>query len=212
MSLSPILPRRFAGRGTFLPVLALLALALPPTAPARAAGQAHAHGVATLEVAIEAHRVEVELDSPLDNLVGFERAPRTPAEKQRVEAALRQLRDAARMVAIDPAAGCRVAEAHFASAVLGLGDEAQPAPGGAAAAHDAPKGQGHAGHDDHDAGHAELSARYVFDCTDAGRAAHIDIGLFAFKGMSRLDAQVVTPRGQLKRTLRRATPRLLLGR
>ena len=43
---------------------------------AQAAG-AHQHGVAQLEVAVDGNSLTVTLDTPLDNLLGFERGPRT---------------------------------------------------------------------------------------------------------------------------------------
>src|SRR6187431_2577567 len=53
------------------------------TAPARAA-DAHVHGVASLQVALDGNRLNVEFSSPLDNLVGFEHAPRTDKQKAAV--------------------------------------------------------------------------------------------------------------------------------
>ena len=52
------------------------------------------------------------------------------------------------------------------------------------------------------ADHADLDARFDFDCRDGNRAAFVEVGLFeAFKGLRRLELQVATPRGQLKATL-----------
>jgi hypothetical protein len=57
--------------------LAVLALTLPCAVAARP----HVHGAATLEIAIEAEQVELRLVSPLENLLGFEHAPRTEAQR-----------------------------------------------------------------------------------------------------------------------------------
>ena len=64
---------------------------------AQAAG-AHQHGVAQLEVAADGNSLTVTLDTPLDNLLGFERGPRTDAERKAVQAMAQRLRDAARLV------------------------------------------------------------------------------------------------------------------
>lgn len=79
--------------------------------PALAASP-HQHGVARLDVGVESGRVTLELEMPLDNAVGFERAPRDDAERQRLDAALARLRDGAALFGIDPSAGCTLAAAE----------------------------------------------------------------------------------------------------
>lgn len=174
--------------------LGVLALAALTGAPALAQ-KAHQHGVATLDLSVEPRRVSVWLTTPLDNLVGFERAPRSDAERQRVEAALAALRDAAALWRIDPAAGCTPGEVMLKSAVLGLN---APAP----AANPGTK-----------EGHADLEARWDFDCRDGTRTGFVEQGLFeAFARLSRLEVQAVTPRGQMKATLRKPASRIALAR
>ena len=63
-------------------LISLLAAGLAATALPAWAAKAHQHGVARLDVAVEATRVTLYLDTPLDNLLGFERAPRTDAERK----------------------------------------------------------------------------------------------------------------------------------
>ena len=60
--------------------------ALPMLALAQ--GHVHQHGVLKLDIAVESRKLSLQMASPLDNLVGFERAPRNAAERQRVDAAL----------------------------------------------------------------------------------------------------------------------------
>lgn len=154
----------------------------------------HVHGAVRLDVTVEPKRLTLQLSSPLEALVGFERAPRTAAERQRVDAALARLKAGATLFAIDPQAGCAAPRIELRSPPLGLGGAAAAAP----AAGD---------------GHAELDGSYEFDCRDAARAGHVDLGLFdAFAGIQRIDVQGVTPRAQFKRTLRRPAARLLLAR
>jgi len=167
----------------------LLAALLPAPALAH---KAHQHGVATLDLSVEPRRLSVWFTSPLDNLVGFEREPRTDAERQRVDAALAALRDAAALWRIDPAAGCSPAEVVLTAPVLGLGAAAAPA-----------------GKD----GHADLEARWDFSCRDGTRAGFVEHGLFAaFARLGRLEVQAVTPRGQMKVVLRKPAGRIALAR
>lgn len=161
------------------------------SSPAHAHGQAHAHGRATLDVAVEAQALSIQLSTPLDNLLGFERAPRTDAERRQAEAAVATLRAADRLFTIDPAAGCRLVSVELDSAALKLGS---PDPEDAAS------------------GHADLDARVTFSCTDATKATFVDVGLFSFKRLQRLDVQVAAPGGQFKRTLKPSAARLSLGR
>ena len=173
-----------------LACLALIGLSL--SAAASAQGRPHVHGAATLGVVIEAGRVTVQLETPLDGLLGFERAPRTDAEKRRATAAVATLRGADALFRFTPAAGCASASVELDSAALGLG---QSAPGEA------------------HAGHADLDGTYVFQCADTARLTEIDVGLFsAFPGMQRLQVEVATARGQFKRDLKRPAQRVSLER
>jgi hypothetical protein len=169
--------------------LAVLALSSAQAGP----GHAHSHGEAKLEVAVEPQRIHIRIDAALDGFVGFERAPRTDNERQRVQTAEARLRDAAALFTIDPAAGCQPEPPQLQAAVLGWG-----AGNGAAQASN---------------GHADLDAEYVFNCTDATRASFIDVGLFsAFNRMRRIEVQAVTPSGQMKVDLRRPNGRVALTR
>lgn len=173
------------GRNSIVLLLPLMALPLQ----AHAEGHAHVHGVAKLDIAVETTKITLQLDSPLDNLLGFERAPRTSAERKRTEAAIAQLRAGATMFKIDQAAQCTLAAVELSSAALKLGT---PDP---AEAHD---------------GHADLDGSFEFNCVDATKAAHIDVGLFGFTHLQRLEVRVVTVRDQFKRDLKRPMQRVIL--
>jgi hypothetical protein len=168
-----------------------LALALLLAAPLAtlAQGHAHVHGVAKMDIAVDAKKITVSFQTPLDNLVGFERAPRTDTERQRADQAVARLRAGDEMFKFDPAAGCKMAGVELTSAVLKLGQ-----------AEAAPKD-----------GHAELEAEWQFDCADASRAAFVDVGLFAFNQLKRVQLQLALPKAQLKRELKRPNQRIVLG-
>ncbi|MBX3607024.1 MAG: DUF2796 domain-containing protein [Piscinibacter sp.] len=162
----------------------LLLAALP--AWAAAAGHAHEHGVARLDVAVDGRQVSIALETPLDNLLGFERAPRSAAEQRTAEAALARLRDAATLFRFDAAAACRSTAVAIESAALKLG-------AAAAAAGD----------------HADLDASYEFTCERA--PAQLEHGLFAaFPRLQRLDVQAATAARQSGLALKRPATRLPL--
>jgi hypothetical protein len=64
----------------------LLLVALGVSCSALAKEGAHVHGLVKLDVAVDAKTLTVQLEAPLDSLVGFEHRPRTAAQKQAAEA------------------------------------------------------------------------------------------------------------------------------
>jgi hypothetical protein len=159
---------------------------------AQASGKAHEHGALKLGIAVEPGKITVEMEAPLDNLLGYERAPRTDAERKLADAAVATLKAAEPLFKMDPAAQCKLARVELNSAALKLG---QAEPGTA------------------DSGHTDIDGSFEFACGDALKAGFMDVTLFdSFPRMKRIDVQVATPKGQLKRTLRRPAQRVPLTR
>lgn len=179
--------------------------------PPRRAHGVHIHGKATLNLAVEDDRLLIELDSPTNNLFGFEHPPRTAAEEAAVAGARELLADGARLFRPTPEAGCVLT----ASAVhLTLEDgafESEHSHG------DDDHDHGHShGDDDHDHGHshgdddhghghthadgeyhADAHVDYRFDCAEPARLTGVDVDFFeVFPLTERLRAQVVGPDGQ----------------
>ncbi len=156
----------------------LVAAALAHAAPA------HQHGVAQLDGVLDGAVLTVSLSLPLDSLLGFERAPRSAAEKQAAAALVERLRTDALLVQPDPAAACVREAVEIASPVLG------PGPGGVGE-------------------HADIDASWRFRCADPTRLGHVELGLMkAWPRLSRIDAQLVGARGQTRQVLRRPATRL----
>ena len=151
--------------------------------PAQAQQQhAHVHGQLKLDVAIDGPTIVIAMESPLDNIVGFEHAPKTEAEKKMADDIVAQLRAADQLFKIDPAANCKLGPVDLRSGALGLGNP-DPAESG---------------------GHADLDASFSFNCTQAAAAKFIDVNLFsAFKGARQIDVQIASAQGQFKRQLKR---------
>lgn len=182
-------------------VAAAAAFALAWPAPGQAAG-AHEHGAARLDIAIEAQAIVVRLHTPLDNVFGFERAPRTAAERARVAAAMARLKGAAALVRLDPAAGCGADADVQIEAPAWAQQAAAGEPPAKAGAQPPATGE-----------HADLEATYTFACARASAAAAIDTGFFAaFPGLKRIDVQVAGARGQAGRVLTAPARRIELPR
>jgi len=147
--------------------------------------EAHEHGAAELEIAIEGNTVEIELETPLINLISFERAPQNDKEREDVRAMASILRNPQTLFIFPKAAECSLEKTSLESDVLA--DEL-----GHSSDHDADK------HDaDEHSGHADLDAEYVFTCRNPAALNAIEVQLFkAFPAMQRIEAKLVTPRGQ----------------
>lgn len=179
--------------------LALLALAVPASAQQpRRQLEAHAHGEGKVTVAIEGNRVEMELEVPASDIVGFEHAPSNAAQRKALAEAKARLAKATEIVTLSPEAGCTLASASVDVS-------------GAAAGRAAADGHGHAkGHADDQgktasatgqgqpaAAHSEFRATYAFTCAKPGGLTAFAFGYFkAFKRAEKLTVSVIGPKGQ----------------
>jgi Protein of unknown function (DUF2796) len=172
-----------AGRKAAACFIAAFACALGPVHAV--AGAAHVHGVATVSVSTEGDLLRILLEAPMDVLVGFEHAPRTPAERQAVD---------------------RARQALTRSGLLRPSADAEcVAIGTPAAANDPRPGS--------DPAHADLEMEYAFRCGRPGKLRQVELDVFsAFPRLQRIEAMVVTATEQGKRTLKRPERILQLAR
>lgn len=167
---------------------AAAAAALLAAPGAQAAPHAHEHGVARLDVSIDGGTLTLMLSGPLDGFVGFERAPRSDAERQLAATTLTRLRDGAALFKPEAAAQCTLAAAQVNAPVLE----------GKAVA------QGE---------HADLDAEYRFNCSQPQQLKGVDLALFdSFKRLQRLNVQVAAGKGQAAQVLKRPAKRVALVR
>jgi hypothetical protein len=73
----------------------------------------HEHGKVTLNVALDGQQLIVELDAPADNVIGFEHAPRTDAEKAKVRDQAAWLQAGKGLIAFSTSAACRFQESKL---------------------------------------------------------------------------------------------------
>ena len=178
-------------------VSAALAAFLGGAMPLAANAQAHEHGVGHLDVAVEGGRVELQLEAPGDNIVGFEHAPSTARERTVARDAEQRLRNGAALFSFSAAARCTLRSANV-QALAAAGDP-----------------EGHELElDDHEGGeaHAEWTANYVFICASPAALAAIEAaGLFrTFPNTRELRVQLIGAAGQIGGTLTRKTTHLAL--
>jgi len=172
------------------PWLLLACVALGSPAAATPAPGAHAHGVAELRVVVDGAQLDIALESPLDNLLGFERPPRTDRERAAVRAMAAKLRQAQTLFVPTAAAQCTLAAVQLSSAALPADLLGEPK----AAAVDAKMD---------DDGHADLDASFSFKCATPARLVGMEVGLMsAFPKFRKLNVQLVGPKGQSATVLR----------
>jgi hypothetical protein len=141
---------------------------------------AHEHGVARLNAALDGKTLELELESPAMNLVGFEHEARSEADKAKVAAARAELEQPLALFAIPAAAGCKVADQEIESPLFS--DKAQ---------HDK-----HAKEHDHQ--HSEVHAHYQLQCDSPDALKALDLAeLFKrFPATEKIQVQLIGPQGQ----------------
>ena len=142
---------------------------------------AHVHGIGHLNVAAEGSSVVVELIAAAAGLIGFERAPRSDAERETFNLAKENLMAGDAMIRFNTEAGCRLETAEV---------DADFAQAGQAHAHD----QG--SHDGGDA-HGDFHVSYRFECERPDELGSAALGLFAgFPALERVLVHYVTAEGQ----------------
>lgn len=129
--------------------LSLAALSLSAHAETERQLGAHEHGAAQLTLAAENQTLAVSLDTPAYNLVGFEQAPATEAQRDQVASALAMLARADAVLELPAGARCTLTE-QAVDADAWSGIEAQDDH-----AHDEEHHDDHADehHDDHEDDH-----------------------------------------------------------
>ena len=184
-------------RAFALAAAAALVLAVPLVAQAQRELGAHRHGHGTVNLAIEGARVLIELEAPGADIVGFEHAPRSAAEREAVATATATLKAPLALFTLPEEAGCRVEKAEV---------ELEGAGG-----HAGERGHGHG--EAPTAGHTEFHAEYTLACTRPDAISTVAFPYFeAFPRAGALTVNVATRHGQARHEVTRDAPRAELTR
>ena len=142
--------------------------------------EAHEHGVGVMNIAIQGNELEIELELPAENVVGFEHEDLTAAEKKSVQEAAAKLKKTANVIVLPKNAACELEKVEIESALLDDHD-------------DHGKSKQHDNHGDH----SEFTAHYHFECAKTGQLSYLDISLFKhFPSTHKLRVQYITSKGQ----------------
>jgi hypothetical protein len=189
--------------------LVLVGLAVPTAAQEmRRQLGAHSHGEGHLAIAIEGSRLQMELDVPASDILGFEHAPKSASQKKALADAKAQLAQLKGLFVLTPEAGCKLASADV--------DVVGPAAGNEAAHdhdHDKQVGAGKSGEHHHEHGsHSEFKVTYAVECASPAKLGTMAFDYFkSFKGAQKLDVTVIGPKGQSSYVVTREKPVLDLS-
>lgn len=165
---------------------------------------AHVHGVAQLNVAVEDKNLYIEIHSPAANIVGFEHHPRTKAQKEAVNAAIAQLETAEALFLLPPKSQCRLVTADVQTDIeRHAGPDAESKMNSAHDEHhhdehhheehhktDEAHEKGHGSEAHKDERHSEYQAKYQFSCEDPEALTQMEVGLFQiFPAIERIEVQ-----------------------
>ena len=145
---------------------------------------AHVHGIATLNIALEDQRLELQLSSPAMNLVGFEYKPTSATDKQSVLDAERSLKNEQALFKLTEDAQCALSAISIDNDLTEHADE-----------HD------HTAHaDDKDEHpHSDIQVNYQFNCAAPSKLSGIDLAGFfkSFPLTEKVRIQLITADTQL---------------
>jgi hypothetical protein len=170
--------------------------------------EAHVHGVARMNVALEGDALFIELISPAANIVGFEHAPRTTEQKAAVRKALETLKSGMALFTPPADAGARLVESKVES---DISDDDQHSPETGhnhghnhdhgprhKSASQAPDHHGHSPADDHEHDHdhdhhSDFRAQYHFVFQHPEKLKHLEVMAFrVFPGIAHIEVQLLT--------------------
>ncbi len=115
------------------------------------AEEAHQHGVANLNIAISKHELVIELDTPADNILGYEYIPKTEQQKQQLATSLSQLKQGDLLFNIPLHSECTLKQVKIDNPFVSHKME-----------HD--EHEEHDEHDEHDESHTDFEALYIYNC------------------------------------------------
>ena len=156
---------------------------------------AHVHGIAALNLALEGKELHIELDSPAANIVGFEHAPSSKADHAAIDKAVAILKDGSGLFRFNADAGCEMKDVKITSE---LTEDEHHDHDKHSDDHDHEKKAKH-DHKDHDHDHehegevhSDIEVAYHFECSAPGKLTQLTVELFeAFSGMEKLKVQYV---------------------
>ena len=161
--------------------------------------EAHEHGIAHLNVALEGNDLYIELISPAANIVGFEHHPRTSEQKAAVKNAIESLKKGEDLFVLPPAARGKFVKTTVHTNIESHsdndhGDDHTHEHDSSSKEKDDDQHAHAADHQgDEPERHSEFKAEYKIVCQQPQKLEHIDAMLFrVFPGIERVKVQLLS--------------------
>jgi hypothetical protein len=169
-------------RDTHFALLACALLSTPLTAEEFEQHHAHEHGKVTLNVAVTGPALVLELDAPAVNVLGFEHAPKTDAERAASASAAALFQSGRELIGTPKTARCRFVGAELTQPTWASHDE-----------------------------HADYEARLTYDCADPRSLTWFEPWFMQkLLHVEALRVNLITPTGQRTELSKTAHARISL--
>lgn len=144
----------------------------------------HEHGVASLSLAVDNKGLEISLDSPAANLVGFEHQPSTDEQSQQVAKVKAQLENPTSLFDIPAAAECSLTKTELQAALMQVSSDSETAKPEHKQAGDKHEHE----HEEH--AHSDIEATWQFTCAKPAELGSLSTKLFAaFPAIKKLNVE-----------------------
>ena len=147
----------------------------------------HQHGHGTLNLAVEGQSLQMEMEVPGADIVGFEHEAKTAEDQAKIETAKETLAQPLALFTLPNAAGCKVTSAKIAVAAESESDHD---------AHDHELGHD-ADSNEHEAEHSAFHAEYALSCANVAAITTIAFPYFkTFPNSDELAVTLITEKSQ----------------
>ena len=187
-------------QGTLIAAIILGFTAFQASAESKRQMDAHQHGHGKLNLAVEGQTLQMELEVPGVDIVGFEHAARSASDQAKVKIGKKKLFEPLALFSLPTAAECKITS----SSVMVEGENETRGSG-----HDA---HGHSHdekhHEDGDSeSHSEFHAEYTFTCSNVNAITEIAFPYFdAFPNSEELAVTIITDKSQKAFEVTRKNP------
>lgn len=132
----------------------------------------HEHGVATMQLVIEGNTLQLKIETPAMNILGFEHKPKNTEQKNTIEQAESLLKNPDDVVLLPKAAKCQLTGIDIESSLSHNEHE----------------------HEHGDSGHSDYQLSYQFECDNINALQQLEITLFRhFPLFEELEVQYIVP-------------------
>ncbi|WP_287419539.1 DUF2796 domain-containing protein [Reinekea sp.] len=188
---------------------ALVAVSINPlNAAENRQHDAHEHGAAMLGMAQQGKLIQMELDSPAFNMVGFEHTPSNANEEEKVALMLAQLKMGSILFTFPAAAKCQLVNVDISSGLFEAShsdendhdsdsDHSDDEDDHGSVSDHSDDEDDHENDHENDSGHSDIEASWTYSCENPLLVRKVEFPLFSyFENLTDLDVDFIMDAGQ----------------